>query len=72
MYSKEIGGSKNWDYRFTWIRDAAFTVYAFMRIGLNDEATKFMKWIEKRCRDLVMMLIVIFSFYCFLIANLFG
>lgn len=27
------GGERNWDYRFTWIRDASFTVYAFMRLG---------------------------------------
>jgi len=41
-----IGGGLNWDYRFTWIRDAAFTVYAFLRIGFKDEAKAFMKWIE--------------------------
>ena len=33
-----IGGERNWDYRFTWIRDAAFTVYALMRIGFTTEA----------------------------------
>lgn len=41
-----IGGIRNWDYRYTWMRDAAFTIYAFLRIGFTDEATKFMKWIE--------------------------
>ncbi|MFW6195497.1 MAG: glycoside hydrolase family 15 protein [Chloroflexota bacterium] len=49
---EEIGGFRNWDYRYTWIRDAAFTVYAFMRIGLTEEATQFMDWIEARCREL--------------------
>src|SRR5690606_3130435 len=39
---EEIGGSKNWDYRFTWIRDAAFTVYAFLRIGFKEEAADLM------------------------------
>ena len=41
-----IGGSRNWDYRYTWMRDAAFTVYAFLRIGFRDEAAAFMSWIE--------------------------
>jgi GH15 family glucan-1,4-alpha-glucosidase len=46
-----IGGERNWDYRYTWIRDAAFTLYGLMRIGLTDEAAAFMHWIEERCRE---------------------
>lgn len=42
-----IGGSRNWDYRYTWLRDAAFTVYAFLRIGFREEAGSFMRWIRK-------------------------
>ena len=41
-----IGGPRNWDYRYTWVRDAAFTVYAFLRIGFREEAAAFMNWIE--------------------------
>jgi GH15 family glucan-1,4-alpha-glucosidase len=41
-----IGGARNWDYRYTWLRDAAFTVYAFLRIGFREEAAAFMSWIE--------------------------
>jgi GH15 family glucan-1,4-alpha-glucosidase len=41
-----IGGSRNWDYRYTWLRDAAFTVYAFLRIGFREEAAGFMRWIK--------------------------
>jgi GH15 family glucan-1,4-alpha-glucosidase len=41
-----IGGTRNWDYRYTWMRDAAFTVYAFLRLGFKDEAAAFMHWIE--------------------------
>ena len=41
-----IGGSRNWDYRYTWLRDAAFTVYAFLRIGFREEAAGFMRWIR--------------------------
>jgi GH15 family glucan-1,4-alpha-glucosidase len=47
-----IGGQHNWDYRYTWIRDASFTLYAFMRIGFTDEARAFMRWIEQRCQEL--------------------
>ena len=41
-----VGGARNWDYRYTWMRDAAFTVYAFLRIGFRDEAAAFLGWIE--------------------------
>jgi GH15 family glucan-1,4-alpha-glucosidase len=41
-----IGGTRNWDYRYTWLRDAAFTIYGFLRIGFRDEAAGFMNWIE--------------------------
>jgi len=47
-----VGASRNWDYRYTWIRDAAFTLYGLLRIGLTDEAAKFMDWIEARCHEL--------------------
>jgi len=46
-----IGGVRNWDYRYTWIRDAAFTVYAFLRIGFTDEAANFMRWIVERSAE---------------------
>ncbi len=45
------GGDLNWDYRASWIRDASFTVYAFMRLGHLDEAVRFMRWIAKRADD---------------------
>jgi GH15 family glucan-1,4-alpha-glucosidase len=41
-----IGGVRNWDYRYTWARDAAFTVYGFLRIGFRKEAAGFINWIE--------------------------
>jgi GH15 family glucan-1,4-alpha-glucosidase len=43
-----IGGARNWDYRYTWVRDAAFTVYAFLRLGFKAEAAAFMGWLEGR------------------------
>ncbi len=43
-----IGGTRNWDYRFTWIRDAAFTAYAFLRLGYTREAAAFLSWLGAR------------------------
>lgn len=40
-----IGGPRNWDYRYAWIRDAAFSVYALHRIGLSQEAAGFLGWV---------------------------
>lgn len=45
---EQIGGDRNWDYRFTWMRDAAFTLYAFMRLGYREEADYFLGWLRKR------------------------
>ncbi len=49
---EELGGERNWDYRYTWIRDAAFTLYGLIRLGFTDEAGAFMHWIEDRCGEL--------------------
>ena len=43
-----IGAGRNWDYRATWIRDASFTVYAFMRLGFTEEAQHFAQWAAQR------------------------
>ena len=39
-----IGGERNWDYRYTWVRDAAFTGYALRRIGMDEESHAFLAW----------------------------
>jgi GH15 family glucan-1,4-alpha-glucosidase len=49
---EEIGGVRNWDYRYTWIRDASFTVYALLKLGYRKEAREFMGWVEKQCNDI--------------------
>ncbi len=49
---EEVGGVRNWDYRFTWIRDASFTLYGLMRLGYTSEAAAFMRWIEQRCHEM--------------------
>ena len=47
-----IGGPRNWDYRYTWMRDAAYTVYGLLRLGFTMEAGRFMEWLNARCNDL--------------------
>jgi GH15 family glucan-1,4-alpha-glucosidase len=53
---ESMQGDRNWDYRFTWIRDAAFTMYAFLRLGFTEEATHFLEWIQQRSADEVLHL----------------
>lgn len=45
-----LGGARNWDYRYTWMRDAAFTLYALLRLGFTEEAGAFMGWLLGRLR----------------------
>jgi GH15 family glucan-1,4-alpha-glucosidase len=47
-----IGGPRNWDYRYTWIRDTSFTLNVLMRLGYMEECGAFMRWIEARCAQL--------------------
>src|SRR3989337_1402543 len=49
---EEIGGVRNWDYRYTWIRDASFTIYTLLKLGYKKEAREFINWIEKQCNDI--------------------
>ncbi|HEY6084023.1 MAG TPA: glycoside hydrolase family 15 protein [Nitrospira sp.] len=46
-----VGGVRNWDYRYTWIRDAAFTLYGMLRIGFTEEAHCFMQWLDARAGE---------------------
>src|SRR5918994_428232 len=47
------GGERNWDYRFTWIRDATFTLWALHTLGFYYEATDFMGWMTDIYKDVV-------------------
>jgi GH15 family glucan-1,4-alpha-glucosidase len=46
-----IGGVRNWDYRYTWIRDSAFTIYAFLRLGFSEETEQFMRFLASVCKQ---------------------
>jgi GH15 family glucan-1,4-alpha-glucosidase len=48
---EHVGGARNWDFRYSWIRDASFTVYALVRLGLSREAKAFTCWVSKRCEE---------------------
>ncbi len=48
---EKLGGERNWDYRYTWIRDASFTLYGLMRLGFTEEAAAFFRWLEQRSHD---------------------
>ncbi len=47
---ESIGGRRNWDYRYNWIRDASFTVQALYNIGHYDEARKHLRWFVDICK----------------------
>src|SRR5215469_13607950 len=48
---EQVGGPRNWDYRFTWVRDASFSVYALLGLGYADEATRFIMWLSDRVQE---------------------
>jgi GH15 family glucan-1,4-alpha-glucosidase len=56
---EDIGGERNWDYRYTWIRDTSFAIYALSILGYREEAAAFKDWLEwstvGRARDLQVM-----------------
>ena len=45
---EQVGGERNWDYRYTWVRDASFSVYALLRLGFTEEAAQFGVWLRDR------------------------
>ncbi|GHO80172.1 hypothetical protein KSD_79430 [Ktedonobacter sp. SOSP1-85] len=48
---EHIGGTRNWDYRYIWLRDAAFTLNSLLTLSLTQEAEVFMGWLDGCCRD---------------------
>ena len=50
---EQVGGERNWDYRYTWVRDASFSVHALLRLGFVEEAGDFAHWLGDRVRERV-------------------
>ncbi|MFE9955080.1 glycoside hydrolase family 15 protein [Micromonospora sp. NPDC005299] len=48
---EQIGGQRNWDYRYTWIRDASISVHTLLTLGFTDEAWRYMHWVDDRVRE---------------------
>ncbi len=45
---EQIGGERNWDYRYTWVRDASFSVYSLLGLGFTEEAAALGRWLRAR------------------------
>jgi GH15 family glucan-1,4-alpha-glucosidase len=48
---EQVGGERNWDYRYTWVRDGSFSVHALLGLGFTDEAEAFMHWLNDRATE---------------------
>ncbi len=48
---EQIGGSRNWDYRYTWLRDSSFSLYALVRLGFAGEVRSWTEWMRERVMD---------------------
>jgi GH15 family glucan-1,4-alpha-glucosidase len=50
---EQVGGERNWDYRYTWVRDASFSVHTLLRLGFTEEAAQFAAWLRDRVTEQV-------------------
>jgi len=48
---EQVGGERNWDYRYTWIRDGSFSIYALLGLGYTEEAAAFGAWLRDRVEE---------------------
>jgi len=46
---EDLGGARNWDYRYTWLRDSTMILYALLTVGYREEAKDFFAWLERTC-----------------------
>ncbi|OJF12686.1 glycoside hydrolase family 15 protein [Couchioplanes caeruleus] len=50
---EQVGGERNWDYRYTWVRDASFSVYSLLGMGFREEAAALGRWLRERVEERV-------------------
>ena len=48
---EQVGGERNWDYRFTWVRDGSFSIHALLGLGFTEEAEAFVRWLGDRAAE---------------------
>src|SRR5215203_966768 len=48
---EQVGGERNWDYRYAWVRDGSFSVYALLGMGFTEEAAAFCGWLRDRVEE---------------------
>ncbi|WP_336712267.1 glycoside hydrolase family 15 protein [Arthrobacter sp. USHLN218] len=48
---EQVGGERNWDYRYTWVRDASFSVYSLLGLGYTEEAAALGRWLKDRVEE---------------------
>jgi GH15 family glucan-1,4-alpha-glucosidase len=48
---EQVGGERNWDYRYTWVRDASFSIHALLRLGFTEESAQFSAWLRDRVSE---------------------
>src|SRR5438876_654603 len=49
---ESMGGERNWDYRYTWLRDSALTIHSLLLLGFHEEAEAFVGWLRARASEL--------------------
>jgi GH15 family glucan-1,4-alpha-glucosidase len=49
---ESMGGERNWDYRYTWLRDSALTIHSLLLLGFHQEAEAFVRWLQARAAEL--------------------
>jgi GH15 family glucan-1,4-alpha-glucosidase len=60
-FPEEIGGVRNWDYRYAWLRDAALNLYSLFSLGYTDEAHAFMAWVKRTTAGLADQLQILYG-----------
>ncbi|MFG2054524.1 glycoside hydrolase family 15 protein [Micromonospora sp. NPDC048930] len=48
---EQVGGERNWDYRYTWVRDASLSVHALLSLGFTTEARGYLDWLTQRIQE---------------------